>query len=448
MKKPLFLFFSSLLIWTIGYMFTEDALHSLLILGNIFLMLIQLYMIWMALYNTALGYLGLRKYKPLILTTPKHRFAVIVAAHNEEKVVGSIVKNLQKQEYPQELYDVYVICDNCTDKTAAVVRSHGGNAMERFDTTKRGKGFALEWMFTKLWEMEAGGTRYDAVVVFDADNIVSRNFLHVMNTKMDEGFEVVQGYLDSKNPEDTWVTKSYSFAYWSTNRIYQLGRDNLGLSAQLGGTGLLVATNVLKKIGWNATSLTEDLEFTQRYIIETGRRIGWAHEAITYDEKPLGLLASLKQRVRWMAGHSDCTMRYTLPLLKQFVKTRSLIPFDSVMYLIGPARFILILFFMLFSLLSFLKLADIYTPLDSILEGLTLLHPAVYITVFACYFSLPLLAIILEKKASKLHWFFFSYLFGFTWIPVTLMGFIKRKNRVWSHTEHVRNVDEDDLENI
>ncbi len=149
--------------------------------------------------------------------------------------------------------------------------------------------------------------------MFDADNLVHKNFLKEMNKKMCKGYKVVQGYLDSKNPEDTWITGSYSIAFWSCNRMFQLARYNLGLSSQLGGTGFCIDTDILKELGWGATCLTEDLEFSCKIILN-GYKVGWAHDAIIYDEKPLTLGQSWRQRKRWMQGFADVSSRYFLSL--------------------------------------------------------------------------------------------------------------------------------------
>ncbi|MDT2292588.1 hypothetical protein P7H15_06225 [Paenibacillus larvae] len=66
---------------------------------------------------------------------------------------------------------------------------------------------------------EARGTTYDAVLVLDADNLVTPNTLKVLNQRIVSGAEVLQLYLDSKNPKDSWISKSYAYAYWATNRI-------------------------------------------------------------------------------------------------------------------------------------------------------------------------------------------------------------------------------------
>ncbi|RFU63971.1 glycosyltransferase family 2 protein [Peribacillus glennii] len=412
----------------------------------IFLLGIQGVALFFVGYQTVMSYSGLRKFKKTVIKEPKNKFAVLVAAHNEEEVIGQICENLKHLDYPKALYDVYVICDNCTDATADEVRKTGTNAMERSDPDKRGKGYGLEWMFDRLWELEEKGVIYDAVVMFDADNLVSKDFLKIVNSKLVDGCEVIQGYLDSKNPEDTWVTKSYSFAYWSTNRIYQLVREHLGLTAQLGGTGVTVSTKVLKEIGWGATSLTEDLEFTQRYILKTGKRVAWAHDAKLYDEKPLGFAQSFKQRIRWMQGHFDCMTRYTLPLIKEGIKQRKFMLIDSAIYLMMPSRSLLAGVLLIFTILSYTGVYKVNGFLGDIINRSVLLNAWMYACFILCYISLPIIAMLLEKKGKKLHWFVISYIFGLSWIPVTIMGFIKKNQREWNHTKHTRAVSIEDLE--
>ncbi|WDC84901.1 glycosyltransferase family 2 protein [Caloramator sp. mosi_1] len=75
---------------------------------------------------------------------PQKSFALVVAAHNESAVIGSIVDNLKKLDYPQELYDIFVIADNCTDNTADIARQAGVKVYERFNNEFRGKGYALK----------------------------------------------------------------------------------------------------------------------------------------------------------------------------------------------------------------------------------------------------------------------------------------------------------------
>ena len=112
---------------------------------------------------------------------PEKKFALVIAAHNEELVIAHIIDSLFRQNYPQHLYDVFVIADNCTDKTAEIAKEHGARVFERENKKERGKGYALEWMFNNIFAME---DKYDAVSVFDADNLVSSNYLMEMNKQL------------------------------------------------------------------------------------------------------------------------------------------------------------------------------------------------------------------------------------------------------------------------
>jgi cellulose synthase/poly-beta-1,6-N-acetylglucosamine synthase-like glycosyltransferase len=262
----------------------------------------------------------------------KNRFAIIISAHNEEAVIAGAVKSLKSVNYPQNMYDIFVVADNCIDNTAQIARENGAKVYERKHLLKKGKGFALEWMFEKLFGMEIS---YDAICVLDADNLVSKDFFLEMNKKLILGHKVIQGYLDTKNPHDSWISGNYAIAYWISNRLFQLPRHYLGLNCALGGTGFVMDTSVLKEIGWGATCLTEDLEFSIKLVLR-GMRVSWAHDAIVYDEKPLKMVQSWKQRKRWMQGHFDCARKYLKSLLVMSIKEKSKVAFDSALYLIQP----------------------------------------------------------------------------------------------------------------
>ena len=234
------------------------------------------------------------KEKPL-LVDKKHRFIIALPANNEETVIGNLIKSLKMQDYDKDLFDIYVIADNCTDNTAKIARENGAIVYERFDETKKTKGYALNWFLSK---MKVKKDDYDALLVFDADNIVDKNFLNVMNKKLCQGEVLVQGYRDIKNPTDTWVSGGYAIFYWTMNRLYHLARYNMGLSPLINGTAFMVKWDMLIDEGWNTKTLTEDIEFAL-INISKGVKLGWAKDAIVYDEQPLTFKQSWKQRERW-----------------------------------------------------------------------------------------------------------------------------------------------------
>ena len=370
---------------------------------------------------------------------PQKRFALVIAAHNEERVIAHIIDSLSRQNYPRDMYGIFVIADNCTDKTSEIAESHGAIVYERTNDVERGKGYALEWMFGKIYEM---GDKYDVVSVFDADNLVSCNYLREMNRQLCKGHKVVQGYIDSKNPFDSWITCSYSIAFWLSNRIFQLPRHYLGLSCGLCGTGFCIDIEVLKKIGWGATCLTEDLEFTMKLALN-GLKVAWAHDAVVYDEKPITLKQSWNQRKRWMQGHADCASRFLGPLFSKAFREGDLISFDCAIYLFQPFRFIFI------GLITIIMWIQTIYP-ESPFFHLRLLFPSGMWYIFATlqFFYGP--SIVMAEKKFKPVVFLGFLVYPFyclTWVPITIQGFLSKDNKSWSHTVHTREISIKELEN-
>ena len=239
-----------------------------------YLYLLQQALIWIItvywLYQLVVSFCSLIKLKDKPLKINKdHKFMAIIPAHNEETVVGNLVESLKAQNYPKDKYDIYVIADNCTDDTAKVAKEAGAIVLKRFDEFHKTKGFALDWFLKQKIEEDAD---YDAFCVFDADNIVDKDFLKNMNKKLCQGEEVVQGYRDIKNPNDSWISSGYAIFYWMMHRFYHLARYNLGLSALLNGTGFMVKFDLVKPNGWKTITLTEDIEYSLINIAE-GRKL-------------------------------------------------------------------------------------------------------------------------------------------------------------------------------
>ncbi|MBQ2284359.1 MAG: glycosyltransferase family 2 protein [Clostridia bacterium] len=367
-----------------------------------------------------------------------HDFALIVAAHNESQVIGNMVESLRNLNYPKDKYSIFVIADNCTDNTAEIARGAGAEVYERFNDTQRGKGFALEWMFDKIYNMER---KYDSVVIFDADNIVDKEFLVKINEQNNKGFKVVQGYIDSKNPDDSWVSYSYSLGFWSTNKLFQQSRYNLGLGCQLCGTGFSVTVDVLKELGWGATCLTEDMEFTMKLCLNDVR-VAWANDAIVYDEKPITFMQSWKQRTRWMQGHADVFCRFFKKLIVKAVKERSIFPIDCALYLFQPIRIITM---GAISIMGWLQTA--FPDSNLVLNGY-IPTPILMTFVIGQFFWLPFVMCVEKRISKRTVWGYLTYIiYSFTWCPIAIIGFIKRNEHEWYHTQHTRQIKISEINN-
>ncbi|MBR2744124.1 MAG: glycosyltransferase family 2 protein [Clostridia bacterium] len=369
------------------------------------------------------------KDKPLIVDK-KHKFMAIIPAHNEEAVVGNLVDSLKKLDYPDELYDIYVIADNCTDNTAKIAKEAGAIVYERFDETKKTKGYALQWFLQQKIEENAP---YDAFCIFDADNIVDENFLNVMNKKLCQGEDVVQGYKDIKNPSDTWVSAGYAIFYWTMHRFYHLARYNIGLSPLMNGTGFMVKFDVIKPDGWDTKTLTEDIEFSLKRIIK-GKRLGWAKDAIVYDEQPVGFKQSWIQRERWTVGHMQCLSEYTKPLASAVIENKTVMNFDGLLYLLGTAP-MLILTLLLVILNIVLFATGEMTTVDFLIQLLKYVIPTILVLPF-----MGMVVMYLEKKPIKpmLKGLLLYPVFMGSWLLINIKCLFKRDTE-WKKIDHNNN---------
>lgn len=409
----------------------------------VFSMVIQILMFVIGGYYTFISLTGClfkREPKTDINLNKTHKFALVVAAHNEEIVIGNLIDSMKNINYPDDSYDIFVIADNCDDMTAEVSRQHGAAAYERFDNELKGKGYALDWMFDKIFAMDK---KYDAVCVFDADNIVHPEFLNQMNRQFNKGYKAVQGYIDTKNPYDSWITLSYAISFWTINRMFQYARYTLGMCCQLCGTGFAISTDILKEIGWGATCLAEDMEFTMKLALNN-YKVGWAHDAIVYDEKPLTFSQSYKQRVRWMQGHADILSRFFWKLIKKGFKDHDIKAIDCALYVFQPVRLIALFY------ITFMGYAQTFYPNGDLgFFQMSYLFSTPIIWDAIVIMQLLFVPTVLWFE-GKLNWkvikgYIPYYFYSFTWFPIAVVGIFKKNNKEWFHTQHTRTISLSDI---
>ncbi len=384
------------------------------------------------LYQLMVSLCSLVKLKDKPLKIKKdHKFMAIIPAHNEEAVVANLIESLKNQNYNKQLYDIYVIADNCTDNTAKVAKKAGAIVYERFDETKKTKGYALNWFLQQKIKENAD---YDAFFVFDADNIVDENFIKNMNKKLCQGEDVVQGYRDIKNPTDSWISAGYAIFYWTMHRFYHLARYNLGLSPLLNGTGFMVKFDIIKPNGWDTETLTEDIEFSLKRIVK-GKRLGWATDAIVYDEQPVGFKQSWSQRSRWTVGHIQCIQKYTKQLAIATKENKTMMNFDGLLYIVGSIPMFILTLILLAT--NFVMYAgEGITQLDLIINILRYLIPT-----FIFPIATGVLIMILDKRPIRpmIKGLLYYPLFLGSWILINLKCLFKR-NLTWEKINHVRNI--------
>ena len=361
----------------------------------------------------------------------KHRFAVLIAARNEERVIGQLIESIHNQNYPKDLIDIFVAADNCTDQTANRAWEAGAIVKERNNPWLVGKGYALHWL---LNEMRAEGLwkKYDAYLVLDADNLLDEGFITAMNQTLSDGYEVSTSYRNSKNFGDNWLSAGYSTWFLREARFLNDSRNRIHASCAVSGTGFCFTRKILEKYnGWNFFLLTEDIQFSMQCAVD-GIRIGYCDDAVLYDEQPTDFGQSWRQRLRWSKGNLQVLKHYKSSLVRGIVKG-SYPCFDLFMNL-APA----VVFTIVSVLLNSFGLVYGFAAGEAAEIGRLILEG--FCSGYGTMYLIGLVTILSEwKQIHCENWKKVLYTFTFpvfvaTYIPITLTALVKKVE--WLPIEH------------
>jgi cellulose synthase/poly-beta-1,6-N-acetylglucosamine synthase-like glycosyltransferase len=250
-------------------------------------------------------------------------FDIVVPAHNEEEGIGRTVKNLLALEWPLEAFRVLVIADNCSDQTAARARAAGATVIERQDAKLRGKGYAL----ARAFEVSKQDGKAQAVVVVDADTVVSANLLQAFAARLEQGALAAQTHYGVANPDASWRTRLMAIALGMFHKVRSTGRERLGLSCGLRGNGMCFTHRLLDEVPHDAFSVVEDLEYGIRLGL-AGHRVHYAAEAEVLGEMVSGEKASRSQRTRWEGGRKAIRRQHGRHLFSKGLGERNALLFD------------------------------------------------------------------------------------------------------------------------
>lgn len=368
----------------------------------------------------------------------RHRYAFFIAAHNEEAVIANLVRSIKEQDYPSELIDIFVVADACTDDTARVAREAGAIVYERNDLARKGKSWVMDYGFDRILNEYPG--RYEAFFIFDADNLLSRDYVSIMNDAFDQGYLALTSYRNSKNYGSSWISSAYATWFLREARFLNNARMICGTSCAVSGSGFLVSAKIIEGMhGWDFHTLTEDIQFSTFCAIH-GVRIGYA-PAEFYDEQPVTFAASWKQRMRWTKGFYQVFFTYGSQLVKSFAILRRFAAYDLFMT-VAPGNLlslISVLVNVTFLIVGSLSHGFLATDreLAMCFGSIAMTFGSMYLT----FFVLGLLTTVFERGhihcPSRLRVFanLFTFpLFMFTYIPITVAALFLKVD--WVPTQH------------
>ena len=378
-----------------------------------------------SLWFLAVALFALKKPRPYARCAPRTRFACLVAARNEEAVIGALVESLREQDYPNALYDIFVIPNNCTDNTEAAALTAGAKIFRCFEPVCC-KGDALHEAVA--WLLPRG---YDAFCVFDADNVADAQFLARMNDAFCAGAQVCKGAMRVKNPYDSWLSGCYGLYFTLFDTFFSRARMSFGLSSKLVGTGFAVHRAVLERFGgWNTSTIAEDAEFAA-LCAANGVRVCFVPNALTYDEAPNDFEVSLRQRRRWCSGIMDAAVKMDAALAAALRGSAPLRALDSLLIVNAPFLQALMLLPLTLTLISALMGGTL--PSLVLSGALSLAASTLGLMAFAA-----LLAVLGGYRDRRIIRTIMGFpLFMAAWLPIQIVSLVSR-TRSWQPIVHSR----------
>lgn len=366
--------------------------------------------------------------------TRMHRYAVLISARNEEIVLPQLIASIQKQTYDPRLLTIFVIADNCTDRTAEVARSMGAIVYERFNAERVGKGYALDELLRHI-AANYPDSPFDGYFIFDADNVLSADYVEEMNKTFSDGFRIVTSYRNSKNYGDNWISAGYSLWFMREAKYLNNARMLLGTSCAVSGTGFLVAREIMDQNGgWPFFLLTEDIQFTVDSVLK-GEKIGYCPAAVFYDEQPTRFRQAWRQRLRWSKGFLQVFRRYGASLVSKSLRG-SFAAYDLAMTIM-PA---MLLSFSALALNLIAAATGLFTGSVALVQKCLLILAEYFSGTYLTLFVIGLITCTTEWRqihapARKKIFYLFTFpLFMLTYIPIAFTALFKRVT--WQPIEH------------
>lgn len=359
----------------------------------------------------------------------KPKLAILIAARDESRVIAGLLESIQKQTVKVPPEDVYVIVETLDDPTVQICKKYHNTVILREDLQKQRKGYALD---EAVRQILSGGKHYDAYFIFDADNILSENYLVEMLKIYAQGYEIATGYRNSKNGDANVVAAVSSLTFSMINVMSNRKRVAHGANIIFSGTGYYVVGDLIEEWqGWPFHSLTEDYELSL-YATLHSLTTFYNEKAVFYDEQPTKYRQTVAQRVRWIKGYFSARKKY-IPLIRakrhgdnygSLIKERIGV-WPAIFAILGIVS---IMLGTVIELCILGKAADILAAIPGILLGV--------------YLILMLITIEMIKRekldltsASKIKAALFNPIYLITYIPCALKALLK-KNVTWKRIDH------------
>lgn len=375
-------------------------------------------------------------------------FAVLIPARDESLVISDLLDSLKKQTYKVKSSDIYIIVESEKDPTVMIAKKRKINIVYRKDLTKKRKGYALD---DAVKEIISSGKHYDAYFIFDADNILDRNFLKEMVKSYKAGYDVGIGYRNTKNGNANIYAASSSLTFSMINTLGNNYKLKHNLCLTVSGTGFYIKGTILEELGgYPFNSLTEDYEFSL-YAVLNDLTTTYNTKAKYFDEQPTNYALTIKQRTRWVKGYFSARAIYYQALKKKASLKDNNYP-SVYTALVGVNPFVLLVI----SLILYLTNLLYQIIAKSIIKVSVIpLVSQFFLILFIIYLSLVIFTgiLLLKEKDNlrlerkmKLKVLFYNPLFLASYVKCLYLA-LKTKDLAWDKIPHSVNMSKENDEN-
>lgn len=250
----------------------------------------------------------------------KHRCAILICGRNEESVIFDTVRDLlENQDYPKDLFDVYVVAHNCTDKTASEAERAGAKVLVLNDPNKAHHLLAYALKFG-VEQIVNSGIDYDFIIRIDADNHLNKEFISLMNDAYSSGVQLARPYESAINITQNNFTQACGLYYIFDSRFSSRVRERLHIDAHCQGPGMMFSMEIAKKYGYDTVTISEDTEFNFNRLLN-GYRAHYVEDAVVYEDLPSTMKDTYARNRRLGSGNMLLLRKYTLKLIGKFFTT-------------------------------------------------------------------------------------------------------------------------------
>ena len=405
--------------------------------------LILIFIAWFLLIKEYIVALKGSKIK-LKRTYDESNFAILIPARDESKVISNLLDSIKKQTFKIDSKDIYIIVESRKDKTVSIAKKRDVNIIYRKNLTNRRKGYALDDAIKEILKKKK---HYDAYFIFDADNVLDRNYFKEMVKTYKKGYDIGIGYRNTKNGNSSIFSACSSLTFSMINTFSNNYKMKHNLTLTVSGTGFYIKGEILEELGgYPFNSLTEDYEFTL-YATLNDLTSTYNTKAKYFDEQPTDYATTIKQRTRWVKGYFDSRRKY-YPLLKNKASRKDNNYPSVYIALVGVKPYVL------FVISVILYLANLIFRIisNSIvkIEVYTLLLQF-FLIILAIYIVLLLftgILLIKEKdnlrlnRKMKIKSLFFNPLFLASYVKCLYLA-LKNKDLTWEKIEHTGNIEKE-----